>query len=275
MNPDIRIQDDLFGHVNGAWLDTAEIPADRSSWGPFVMLADTAEEHVREIIESAPTARSPATRRERGGGPQDRRPVRQLHGRGARRAARPHPDPAAARADRRPHRGRRARRLPRLLRAPRRRRAVRLLRRLRRPQLRALRRQRAPGRHRPSRRELLPRGEVRRDPREVPRLPRAASSPSPSGRTPRPPRPACWRWRPGSPRATGSARRPATCSRPTTSPPSRTSRRPCRASTSTRGSTPSAAPTRRSPRPWSGSRRTSPTSRRSSPTPRSRTGRRS
>jgi putative endopeptidase len=53
MNPDIRIQDDLFGHVNGAWLETAEIPGDRSSWGPFVMLADAAEEHVREIIEGA------------------------------------------------------------------------------------------------------------------------------------------------------------------------------------------------------------------------------
>ena len=26
MNPDIRPQDDLFGHVNGRWLDTAEIP---------------------------------------------------------------------------------------------------------------------------------------------------------------------------------------------------------------------------------------------------------
>ena len=52
MNTDIRIQDDLFGHVNGAWLDTAVIPDDRSSWGPFVMLAETAEEHVREIIEA-------------------------------------------------------------------------------------------------------------------------------------------------------------------------------------------------------------------------------
>ncbi len=52
MDPDIRIQDDLFGHVNGTWLTTAEIPSDRSSWGPFVMLADTAEEHVREIIEA-------------------------------------------------------------------------------------------------------------------------------------------------------------------------------------------------------------------------------
>ncbi len=52
MNPQIRVQDDLFGHVNGAWLETAEIPEDRSSWGPFVMLADTAEEQVREIIEA-------------------------------------------------------------------------------------------------------------------------------------------------------------------------------------------------------------------------------
>ncbi|MCW2757151.1 MAG: hypothetical protein JWO46_897 [Nocardioidaceae bacterium] len=51
MNPAIRPQDDLFGHVNGTWLDTAEIPADRSSWGPFVSLADEAEEQVRVIIE--------------------------------------------------------------------------------------------------------------------------------------------------------------------------------------------------------------------------------
>jgi endothelin-converting enzyme/putative endopeptidase len=51
MNPDIRPQDDLFGHVNGRWLDEEEIPADRSSWGPFVQLADAAEEQVRQIIE--------------------------------------------------------------------------------------------------------------------------------------------------------------------------------------------------------------------------------
>jgi putative endopeptidase len=51
MNPDIRPQDDLFGHVNGRWLDEVEIPSDRSSWGPFVQLADAAEEHVRTIIE--------------------------------------------------------------------------------------------------------------------------------------------------------------------------------------------------------------------------------
>ena len=57
MDLGIRPQDDLFGHVNGTWLAEVEIPADRSSWGPFVQLADQAEQHVRAIItELAETA---------------------------------------------------------------------------------------------------------------------------------------------------------------------------------------------------------------------------
>jgi len=51
MDLSVRPQDDLFGHVNGRWLLTAEIPADKGSWGPFVQLADVAEEQVRTIIE--------------------------------------------------------------------------------------------------------------------------------------------------------------------------------------------------------------------------------
>ncbi|MGN6781933.1 MAG: M13 family metallopeptidase [Marmoricola sp.] len=51
MDPATRPQDDLFGHVNGRWLETEEIPADRASWGPFVTLADEAEQQVRTIIE--------------------------------------------------------------------------------------------------------------------------------------------------------------------------------------------------------------------------------
>lgn len=50
MDPDIRPQDDLFGHVNGRWLAEAEIPADKAGWGAFVALADAAEQQVREII---------------------------------------------------------------------------------------------------------------------------------------------------------------------------------------------------------------------------------
>ena len=52
MDPDIRPQDDLFRHVNGRWLETTEIPADRSAWGAFAILADQAELQVREIISS-------------------------------------------------------------------------------------------------------------------------------------------------------------------------------------------------------------------------------
>jgi endothelin-converting enzyme/putative endopeptidase len=52
MDPDVRPQDDLFGHVNGRWLATEEIPADRSAWGSFVELAETAEQRVRDIIAS-------------------------------------------------------------------------------------------------------------------------------------------------------------------------------------------------------------------------------
>src|SRR5690349_21608065 len=50
MDLDIRPQDDLFGHVNGRWLAEAEIPADKSSWGAFIALADAAEQQVRDII---------------------------------------------------------------------------------------------------------------------------------------------------------------------------------------------------------------------------------
>jgi endothelin-converting enzyme/putative endopeptidase len=51
MDLSVRPQDDLFGHVNGRWLATTEIPADKPGWGPFMMLADAAETHVRAIIE--------------------------------------------------------------------------------------------------------------------------------------------------------------------------------------------------------------------------------
>ncbi|GAA1477519.1 M13 family metallopeptidase [Nocardioides aestuarii] len=56
MDLDTRPQDDLFGHVNGRWLAEEEIPSDRSSWGPFIQLADAAEQHVKDIIEELAAA---------------------------------------------------------------------------------------------------------------------------------------------------------------------------------------------------------------------------
>ena len=50
-DPSIRPQDDLFRFVNGGWLATAEIPADRPGSGAFTTLRDEAELACRQIVE--------------------------------------------------------------------------------------------------------------------------------------------------------------------------------------------------------------------------------
>jgi len=50
LSASIRPQDDLYRHVNGAWLESHTIPDDRAQDGAFRALADQAEEHVKEII---------------------------------------------------------------------------------------------------------------------------------------------------------------------------------------------------------------------------------
>ncbi len=47
----VRPQDDLYRHVNGTWIDSAEIPEDRSSDGAFYRLYEEAERQVLRIIE--------------------------------------------------------------------------------------------------------------------------------------------------------------------------------------------------------------------------------
>lgn len=47
----VKPADDFFRHVNGKWLDTYEIPADRSKDGGMYFLRDEAEKNVREIVE--------------------------------------------------------------------------------------------------------------------------------------------------------------------------------------------------------------------------------
>jgi putative endopeptidase len=60
VDDDARPQDDLFGHVNGRWLDDYPIPADRATDGAFRLLADRAEEQVRDLITEAAATDSPA-----------------------------------------------------------------------------------------------------------------------------------------------------------------------------------------------------------------------
>ena len=49
----VRAQDDLFLHVNGAWLADTDIPDDKSNFGSFIVLIDKSQERIRELIENA------------------------------------------------------------------------------------------------------------------------------------------------------------------------------------------------------------------------------
>ncbi len=46
----IRPGEDFYQYVNGGWMDTTEIPADRSSWGSFHELSKTTEQSVIDIL---------------------------------------------------------------------------------------------------------------------------------------------------------------------------------------------------------------------------------
>ncbi len=50
LDPTVRVQDDLYRHVNGAWIARTPIPEDKPMTGAFVMLRDASEQAVRDII---------------------------------------------------------------------------------------------------------------------------------------------------------------------------------------------------------------------------------
>ncbi|WNG39222.1 peptidase M13 [Archangium violaceum] len=52
----VRPQDDFFRYVNGTWLKTAQIPADKGRYGSFIELRDKSEAALRAIIEEAAAA---------------------------------------------------------------------------------------------------------------------------------------------------------------------------------------------------------------------------
>ncbi len=56
----VRPQDDFFHFVNGQWLATTQIPADRSNYGTFTMLEEAAQRDLHEILDQASQAHAPA-----------------------------------------------------------------------------------------------------------------------------------------------------------------------------------------------------------------------
>ena len=57
----VRAQDDFYRYVNGPWLATNEIPADRANWGGFGQLRDDAVTQLRTVVEEAEAAGSAGT----------------------------------------------------------------------------------------------------------------------------------------------------------------------------------------------------------------------
>ena len=53
LDPSVSPADDLFGYANGTWLRTTTIPSDRPGYGSFLILADAAEEALRDIADEA------------------------------------------------------------------------------------------------------------------------------------------------------------------------------------------------------------------------------
>ncbi len=57
---EVRAADNLFLHVNGTWLASTEIPADKSNFGSFGILADQSDKQLKAIIEDASQIDAPA-----------------------------------------------------------------------------------------------------------------------------------------------------------------------------------------------------------------------
>ncbi len=52
LDPAVRPQDDFYGYVNGVWTRNTEIPADKSTWGTYIELRETAQGQLRAVIDA-------------------------------------------------------------------------------------------------------------------------------------------------------------------------------------------------------------------------------
>ncbi len=52
-DPRVRVQDDFFRHVNGVWLDSTPIPADKARIGAFEHIQDETQAQLRALIDEA------------------------------------------------------------------------------------------------------------------------------------------------------------------------------------------------------------------------------
>jgi predicted metalloendopeptidase len=60
MDRAVKPGDDFFAYTNGAWVRRTEIPADRSTYGNFVILLDQVDRQVADLIRDPANAAGPA-----------------------------------------------------------------------------------------------------------------------------------------------------------------------------------------------------------------------
>jgi putative endopeptidase len=60
MDTSVKPGDDFFAYVNGSWVKTAEIPADRSNWGVFAQLREMADKRTADLIQETANAKGAA-----------------------------------------------------------------------------------------------------------------------------------------------------------------------------------------------------------------------
>src|ERR1700692_2063459 len=47
----VRPQDDLYRHLNGKWLESFQLPADKGSYESFTYVDDATQEQLRGIVD--------------------------------------------------------------------------------------------------------------------------------------------------------------------------------------------------------------------------------
>ena len=52
MDTSVRPQDDFYNYVNGSWMKTAKIPADKPSWGSFTQLRETTDMNSLGLLDN-------------------------------------------------------------------------------------------------------------------------------------------------------------------------------------------------------------------------------
>jgi len=66
-DPAAKAGDDFYRYAIGHWLDNNQIPADRTSWSTFAVLADEAEGRLKQIVEGLPANAAAGTNEQKVG----------------------------------------------------------------------------------------------------------------------------------------------------------------------------------------------------------------